>query len=216
MPPVDVFSRARSTPCCSASLRASGDAFTAPAETAPAGAAAAGEPPAPASPAAKISAIVWPTGTTSPARAVTSRRTPDAGASISTVTLSVSISRIGWPLCTVSPGDLSHLRTLPVSCAISSAGMMTFVGIGSGFPAERLRRLEDHLFRRHREVLEDRRERHRHVHGADALDRCVQEIERALGDHRRDLGGGAVALIAFVHHDRPRGLPCRLDQRRLV
>ena len=47
---------------------------------------------------AKIRAMVWPTGTTSPSCAVTSRRTPEAGASISTVTLSVSISTIGSPL----------------------------------------------------------------------------------------------------------------------
>src|SRR5439155_8073779 len=119
-------------------------AFTAPAEVlvsaeavttalaVAAGAAAGGELAAPASPAAKISAIVLPTGTTSPAWALTSRRMPDAGASISTVTLSVSISTIDSPLATRSPGDLIQRRTLPVSCAISSAGMMTFVGIGLG------------------------------------------------------------------------------------
>src|SRR5262249_49363220 len=85
-----------------------------------------------ASPAATISAIVLPTGTTSPACAVTSRRMPDAGASISTVTLSVSISTMDSPLMTRSPGDLIQRRTLPVSCAISSAGRMTFVGIALG------------------------------------------------------------------------------------
>src|SRR5262245_27140514 len=45
------------------------------------------------------------------------------------VTLSVSISTIGSPLATRSPGAFSHRSTLPVSCASSSAGMMTFVGI---------------------------------------------------------------------------------------
>src|SRR5438445_83188 len=98
---------------------------------APAPAVAAAAAGAPASPAAKISAIVLPTGTMSPTPAVTSRSTPDAGASTSTVTLSVSISTMGSPLATVSPGDLIQRRTLPVSCASSSAGMMTVVGISA-------------------------------------------------------------------------------------
>src|SRR2546427_2578860 len=183
---------------CSATLRARGDA---------------------ASPGATISAIAWPTGTTSPARAVTSLRIPDAGASISTVTLSVSISTIDSPFLTKSPGALSQCRTLPVSCASSSAGMMTLVGIAgrpSDLPAERLRRLEDHLLGGHGEVFEHRRERHGHVHGADALDRRVEVIEGAFRDHRGDLGGNAVALVALVHHDGARGLLGRLDQRLLV
>src|SRR5258705_3994176 len=146
MRPLAVLTRVRSTPCCSASFRASGDAFTAPADTptaaggdgtAPVAAALAagltadGAPvaPPPTSPAATIIAMVCPTGTTSPCLAVTSRSTPEAGASISTVTLSVSISTIGSPFCTASPGDLSQRRTLPVSCASSSAGMMMLVGI---------------------------------------------------------------------------------------
>src|SRR2546426_1451136 len=90
---------------------------------------AGAEPPPPASPAARMTAIVWPTGTTSPSCAVTSRSTPAAGASISTVTLSVSISTIGSPFCTGSPGRLSQWTTLPDSWASSSAGMMMFVGI---------------------------------------------------------------------------------------
>src|SRR5207245_10282341 len=93
-----------------------GDA-PAPAGTPPAaGPTGAAGPAAPASPGAKISAIVLPTGTTSPARAVTSRKTPEAGASISTVTLSVSISTIGSPFLTACPGALSHFNTLPFSC----------------------------------------------------------------------------------------------------
>src|SRR4030095_13947436 len=143
--PLAVLTRARSTPYCSASFRASGDAFTVAVDaptpaggdgTAPVAAAlAAGmtagdtAAPPPTSLAAAIVAIVRPTGTTSPCCAVTSRSTPDAGASISTVILSVSISTIGSPFCTASPGDLSQRRTLPDSCASSSAGMMMFVGI---------------------------------------------------------------------------------------
>src|SRR6266852_5598246 len=214
---------ARSTPCSSAILRARGEALTAAAgagtAVAPAGCPGVTKP---ASSEAKISAIVCPTGTSSPARAVTSPRTPEAGASISVVALSVSISTSGSPFRTLSPGDLSQCRTLPVSCASSSAGMMTFVGIrrapspfpkASRFPAERLRRLEDHLLRRHREVLEYGRERHRYVHGPDPLDRRVEVIEGPLGDHRRELGGDAVALVALVHHDGARGLLGRIDPR---
>jgi len=136
--------RPRSTPCCSAIRRARGEAFTPPAGAPPAagiagtapvaaalaaGMTGAAAPAPPASPAPRMSAIVRPTGTTSPSAAVTSRSTPDAGASISTVTLSVSISTIGSPFCTVSPGRLSQWTTLPVSCASSRAGMMTWVGI---------------------------------------------------------------------------------------
>src|SRR5262245_32447801 len=146
MRPLAVRTRVRSTPCCSASLRASGDAFT-PAADAPPTTGAAGTAPVaaalaagmtgtapaalPASPAAKTTAIVRPTGTTSPSRAVTSRSTPEAGASSSTVTLSVSISTTGSPFWTGSPGRLSQWMILPVSCASSSAGMMMLVGIRS-------------------------------------------------------------------------------------
>src|SRR5262245_34317362 len=146
MRPLAVRRRVRSTPSCSASLRASGDAFT-PAADALAASGAAGTaavaaafaagmtgaaPAAPtASPAAKTTAIVPPTGTTSPSRALTSRSTPETGASSSTVTLSVSISTTGSPFWTGSPGRLSQWMILPVSCASSSAGMMMLVGIRS-------------------------------------------------------------------------------------
>src|SRR5439155_13253444 len=134
-----------STPCCSATRRASGDAFPAPpaaltavggigmapvAAALPGGMTVAAAAAAPASSVPTTIAIVRPTGTTSPSCAVTSRKTPDAGASISTVTLSVSISTIGSPLRTVSPARLSQCTTLPVSCASSRAGMMMSVGIG--------------------------------------------------------------------------------------
>ena len=82
-----------------------------------------------AAPASAISAMVWPTGTTSPSWAVTPLRMPEAGDSISTVTLSVSISTMGSPFRTVSPGAFIQRRTLPVSCASSSAATMTLVGM---------------------------------------------------------------------------------------
>ena len=52
------------------------------------------------------------------------------GASISTVTLSVSTSMSGSPFATSSPSALSHRSTLPVSWAIPRAGMITSVANG--------------------------------------------------------------------------------------
>src|SRR5437868_4402081 len=72
-----------------------------------------------------------PTGPSSPSAAVTSASVPSAGDSISTVTLSVSISSSGSPFATASPSDFSHRSTLPVSCAIPSAGMITSAGMHS-------------------------------------------------------------------------------------
>jgi hypothetical protein len=87
-----VFTWTRSTPCCSAIFRARGEALIAAAGEATAAGAAA-----PASPGAPIWAMAWPTGITSPSCALTCIRMPDAGASISVVTLSVSISRAARP-----------------------------------------------------------------------------------------------------------------------
>src|SRR5262250_1413063 len=82
-----------------------------------------------ASPGAKMTAILFPTGTSSPAEAVTFAKIPEAGASISTVALSVSISMSGSPLVTDWPSVLSQLSRVPVSCATPSAGMITSVAI---------------------------------------------------------------------------------------
>ena len=122
----------------------------------------------------------------------------------------------GRPSATVSPGARSHCRTLPESCASSSAGMMTRAGIRRSLQSARAAS-KTRLLRRHRQVLQDRRERHRHVHGAHALDRRVEVVEGPVRDHRGDLGGDAVALVALVHHEGARGLlgrrrsasPCR-------
>src|SRR5262249_28257479 len=111
---------ARSTPASAARRLASGLAGTLPAlvtagasemgrgEDADAGgpagdcaAPAAGAGPPGASPAATITATLCPTGTSSPSRALIAVRTPLAGASTSTVALSVSISMIGSPFATV-------------------------------------------------------------------------------------------------------------------
>ena len=66
-----------------------------------------------------------PTGTTSPGSALSDSRIPDAGASISTVTLSVSISISGSPSATRAPSGLSHCSNVADSWSISIAGMTT-------------------------------------------------------------------------------------------
>src|SRR5258707_3986119 len=82
------------------------------------------------SPARRIQAMVRPTGTSAPGCALTPARKPSAGDSISMTALSVSISRSGSPLATVSPSFFSQEISLPVSWAISSAGMTTLIAIG--------------------------------------------------------------------------------------
>src|SRR4029453_594848 len=185
MRPLAVRTRVRSTPCCSASLRASGDALIAaagpPAATGGAGTApvvaalAAGitgadATAAPASPAAKTTAIVRPTGTTSPSRALTSRSTPEAGASSSTVTLSVSISTTGSPFPTVTTG-----RSGP------SDGMVVVVGIRSSaleaFPRGGQRPLDSRgVDVQMRDRANQARPRRAHAHTPS---------EQALDGHRR-------------------------------
>src|ERR1700719_2193888 len=82
-----------------------------------------------ASPAATIHAIVCPTGMSAPTMALMPARIPSAGASTSTTALSVSISRSGSPLVTRSPPFFRQARSLPVSCAISRAGITTLKAI---------------------------------------------------------------------------------------
>src|ERR1700689_5283694 len=81
------------------------------------------------SPGATIHAIVCPTGISAPGEAVIPTRIPSAGASNSTTALSVSISSSGSPLVTRSPSCLRQAMSLPVSCAISSAGITTLKAI---------------------------------------------------------------------------------------
>src|SRR5215813_3172731 len=76
-----------------------------------------------------MTAILFPTGISSPAEALIFDRIPEAGASISTVALSVSTSMSGSPLVTDWPSALSQLSRVPFSCATPSAGMITSVAI---------------------------------------------------------------------------------------
>ena len=137
-----------STPCSRASRRAFGE-MRAPATeagatgagggaTAAAGAVSILRPLVPdpgpalagtASPFLSSQPMVWPTGTTSPTLAVTPPRTPSPPASISTTALSVSTSRRISPFLTASPSFFFHETSLPVSCAISSAGITTLTAI---------------------------------------------------------------------------------------
>jgi hypothetical protein len=60
-------------------------------------------------------------------------------------------------------------------------------------PAERLRRLEDHLLRGHGDVLEHRRERRRHVHGpSSALMPLLERLGAAEGDQYHTAPKGRV------------------------
>ncbi len=120
---------------------------------------------------------------------------PVAGASISTVTLSVSISMIGSPLDTIAPSGLSHLRILPVSCAISSAGMITLVANGfppSPFsvcsPAHRLDHLDD-------VVAHDRFVRARRREGTGRRVIVVTRDHQVIGRKARD------DLVPVFRHD---------------
>src|SRR3984957_437361 len=81
------------------------------------------------SPGATIQAIVWPTGMSAPTIPVIPARIPSAGASTSITALSVSISRSGSPLVTRSPSCFRQAMSLPVSCAISRAGITTLKAI---------------------------------------------------------------------------------------
>src|SRR6202166_4141360 len=81
------------------------------------------------SPGAMIQAMVWPTGMSAPTIPVTPARMPSAVASTSITALSVSISRRGSPLVTRSPSFFRQAMSLPVSCAISRAGITTLKAI---------------------------------------------------------------------------------------
>ncbi len=76
-----------------------------------------------------MTATAWPTGTSSPSAARRAASVPSVGASTSTVTLSVSTSTSASPFTTSSPAAFSQRRTLPVSWAMPSAGMITSVGM---------------------------------------------------------------------------------------
>ena len=82
-----------------------------------------------ASPASPISAIGVATETVPPSATRIRSSTPDAGASTSTVALSVITSKRGSPFLTGLPSGLIHRTTVPSSCVSPSRGNTTSVGI---------------------------------------------------------------------------------------
>ena len=88
--------------------------------------------------------------------------------------------------------------------------------LSSSLTAQLLRHREHGFHRRDGEVFQHRREGHRHVHGAYALDRRIEIIERSVGDHRSYFARLRRSVIAFVDDDSPAGLLGRLDERVFV
>src|SRR6266567_422827 len=120
------------------------------------------------SPCSPITAIVLPTST-SPEEIAIFRRTPDASASTSCVTFSVSSSYSGSPFSTASPSDLSHLTIVPDSMPWPRRGSLTSLDT-SDRPLDR----RQYVVRiRNDELLHHRRERQRREARADTLDRRV-------------------------------------------
>src|SRR5438093_1939506 len=136
----------RSMACSAASFRASGETFKRSAASPGAGAfttagrnglggAAAGAGLGGAvgaagrgwtfCPGAPISAMLAPTAALFPSSTRIWSKTPASSASMSTLTLSVSISAMGSPLATGSPGRFFHFSTFPSVIASPIFGMMT-------------------------------------------------------------------------------------------
>src|SRR5712691_2393375 len=165
-----------------------------------------------ASPSSPITAIVLPTST-SPSDTAIFSRTPDASASTSCVTLSVSSSYRGSPFSTCSPSDFSHLTIVPDSIPCPSRGSLTSVAISSDRAIDR----REHVVRVwNAPLLHHRRERQRRELGADALDRRVEPVERAVLDHRGDLRAEAHARDRLVCDDAAVRLLHGFNQRLLV
>ena len=147
-------SAARSMPFSRAIFLAFGDAATGPAEAARAAGAGSAAPAAAgreatgagaaepaagtaawaasagtASPAAPRYPIVPPTGTSAPSLTVTASRTPSAGLSASTVSLSVATTKRSSPFLTVSPTFFFHSLTEPLVMVSPSFGIVIAVAM---------------------------------------------------------------------------------------
>ena len=147
-------------------------------------------PPAPprptSSPGSPMTAIALPTSISSPSPARILRRTPDASASTSCVTFSVSSSYSGSPFSTWSPSDLSQRTIVPDSMPWPSRGSVTWLdkpeawllADGALDGGEHVLGVRDDV------LLHDRRERDRRELGADALDGRVEVVEGARPGRR--------------------------------
>src|SRR5574341_156350 len=86
----------------------------------------------------------------------------------------------------------------------------------SSLSAQLFRHLRHRFRRRHGLVFEHWREWHRHIHGAHALYRRVEIIKSAVGNYRGDLGGDAIALVAFVDDNGAASFLRRFNNRLLI
>src|SRR5919198_1167435 len=164
------------------------------------------------SPCSPITAIVLPTST-SPSLTAIFSRTPDASASTSCVTLSVSSSYSGSPFSTGSPSDFSHLTIVPDSIPCPSRGSLISVAIPTHGAADR----REHVGRvRHDPLLHHGRERERRELRPPALDRRVPPVEGLVVEHGRDLGAEAHPRDGLVRDDASVRLLHRGDECLLV
>src|SRR3989442_5906125 len=260
---------ARSMACSAASFRASGETFNR--SVASVGAAAAGAEVGRAGPAATgagagagcaaradrgrgwtfcpgapITAMLAPTGALFPSSTRISSRTPPSSASISTLTLSVSISAMASPLAMGSPGRFFQFRTFPSVIASPIFGMMTSatglpsnygtgdLGLGTRkiglspvpspwslvpplFFSERLLHSCDNVrLMWHRPYFQGTGVRHGHIGAGDAFDRPVQLIERIFINSHRNFSSGSEWLPLFLDDHGPVRTRHRLHHARHV
>src|SRR4029453_19471052 len=119
-----------------------------------------------------MTATVRPTGT-SPSSTEILRSTPEASASTSCVTFSVSTSYSGSPFSTRSPSCLSHRTTVPDSIPWPSRGSLISVAISPDGCEDRL---EDVVGVRDDPLLHHGRERQGRELGADPLHPGVEPV----------------------------------------
>src|SRR3954451_4556312 len=206
------------TPSLAAAIDASAAACVAGSGTGSGSGAAGSAAPAAAPP---ICASFAPTSTVSPSCTRICVTTPDAGLGTSVSTLSVEISRSGSSASTVSPSRFSHFVTVPSETDTPICGIATSVAvsvaIGSSLILRELAKsLHDILDLRDECLLERRRERYRRVGCCHAANRCVEILERLLGDRRRDLAAESAGAVVLVQHEHLRRLAHRGEHSVLV
>src|SRR4029453_15058962 len=164
------------------------------------------------SPSSPTAAPLWPAGT-SPSSTEIFRRTPEASASTSCVTFSVSTSYSGSPFSTRSPSCLSQRTTVPDSIPWPSRGSLISVAISSDGREDGL---ENVVGVGNDPLLHDGCEGKRRELGSDALDGGVQPVEGLMLDERGDLGAEAHACDRLVGNHAAIRLLDRLDNGSLV
>src|SRR3954471_7336889 len=112
-----------------------------------------------------------------------------------------------------SPSLFSHLTIVPASMPWPRRGSLTSVAIAGNGPVDRLEHVR---LVRDDELLHDGREGQRREARADALDRRVEEVERAVLEQRRHLRAEAPARDRLVRDDAAVRLLDRAHERLLV